>query len=146
MDAEENIDIHSSNSNVRLANPPGPFVRDVCEERYDEKFSNDMETFDNGIRNFETAVSSIRQIHVAFDDYFASLVSLDKKPDSQPCVEDDIVNTVKEIRQDLTTVMESSFAANAQRVQTVDAVSQDYHISRQDLNDDEKGPSRLAVS
>lgn len=71
---------------------------------------------------------------------------MDKKPDSHPRVDDEIVNAVKYIRHDLNRVMEASWTANAQRVRTVDDGNQEDHLSGQDLTDEDKGSSRLATT
>lgn len=49
------------------------------------------------------------------------LSNLDKKPYSQPWVDDDIANAFKDNRHDFNVVMESSSAANSQHVRTIDA-------------------------
>lgn len=119
--AEQDVDNHTADINFRIVNTSGSAIRKVCEETYDKKLSNEIGTFDKHIRNFETTVSSIRRIHVSLDDVLVHLANLDKKPDSQPRVEDEIVNAMKEIRHELNTVMEHSFADNAQRACTIDA-------------------------
>lgn len=104
---------------------------------YDKKLSNEMGTFENRIRRFETAVSSIPRIHVSLDSDLALLGNLDKKLDSQPQVNDYIFIAMREIRHNLNTATNSSSAANFQRFRTLDAGIQGDHVNYQDFTDDE---------
>lgn len=70
-----------------------------------------------------------------------SVAYLDKKPDAEPRVNDDIVTAVGEILHGLNTVMEYSSAANAQRFRNLDAGNQGDHVHKQDFTDDEEEPS-----
>lgn len=81
MDVEQNVDYHSTDSNVRIVNSPGSSDRKVCEEMNHKQLSDEMGRFENRIRNVENAVSSTSRIHVAVDDALARLTNLDKKPD-----------------------------------------------------------------
>lgn len=124
MDDEEDVNNHSVYRNLRNIDQTGTSVREVCEETYHKKLSDEMVTFDNRISNVENAVSSMQRIHVSLGDVLELPANLGKKQDSQPQVNDDIVTTVREIRHDLNTVMEFSSAANAQRVNTLDEGNQ----------------------
>lgn len=105
-----------------------------------------MGRFENHIRNVETTVSSIPRTQVSSDDVLERLAILDKKIDSQPLIECEIINSVEETDHELQIFMVSSSAANAQRVCTINDGDQDDHTSDEVFTDDEEGLSRSTAS